>query len=329
MPRILKTLLLITLISTSIFALDEEQYNNHDFHRTSALAAFLSDKTDEASRQKIILEFIDFFLMAEELQIQKENIETHNGKLANEYIKKYFNIKKTYYKSFFTDKNTHACILGLTPLDYFYRLTKNIFTSQSIFNICLDCADPVNDSEFYAAYGSYYTNLDISNFKNKLTLTKRQLDIKSNALLKTKINKLIERFTIGSSIYNTLSFLNYDFKGNENPYSNKLAQLLINNDTIFSFDYKSLIQDDEITLNIVHTGTKSSFNLGEVSYLRNNLTHNFHDKYIIDLLHLFIGEHAEKIDERHAEELMEEVRVKNIKKKKKKIRAAQKKKKKK
>ena len=56
-----------TTKNNAIILIDINQYFCSKY-RISVLAAFLSDKTDEASRQKIILEFIDFFLMAEELQ---------------------------------------------------------------------------------------------------------------------------------------------------------------------------------------------------------------------------------------------------------------------
>lgn len=240
---------MILSFANMILAMSEEEYNTHTFHEISVLAKFLDSNADEATRKNTLLEFIDFFLTAEQIKTKEKNCNEYKSILSDKSIDEYFSIKKTYYKAFFSDHE--KWIENMTPFAYISYLQQDTYNSEEGLERVLSSSSWGEFANFLIAYMKKYTNINTKNYTSSMDL--KEVDKKSNTYFKGIINTVIESYMTGRDDFfcKRKSVLLYDFIESKDPTNNELAKLLINSDTLFPFDSSIIFSDDKKNLNII------------------------------------------------------------------------------
>jgi chemotaxis protein histidine kinase CheA len=324
-------IMLIIYISHDISAMT---YNEQNKNNASNLHRFLGDENLKV--KKIIISLaINSFLKNEESEIIRINKEIHNNELEENYIKRYFKIKKSYYEDFFSDKDGKKYTYRMTPFTYFTSTTPSDFYARILINrLAENLVDKLEDAQFLVSYFTKQCQSD-ENFKdcekefdewlegkNITILPEAKLYEKSNKVLEERIKNLIKLYNIGSQESKFISIINYDLKGNNEPYENKLIKLFIENKLLFKCDREKIIKSNEINLNIIKISAdelKNPFNFEDLHSKKNDLNIDYSEKFIIDLLLWFRDgqlefKKNEEFANKNMEDLIEEEKIEKAEK---------------
>ncbi len=237
-------ILIAIFLSNSSFSLNKTDYEGHPYSSSSIIAQFLAEKNDK-KKEKIIVDFINFFIAKEEEETKKKNKSDYKGETSEEFISKYFQLKKELYTSLFS--NSDPSFFGRTMLHALEQELRKMFLDPtrvltSLFN--------GTDKDLLYLITSYQEHF-MSPTSNSAPLEKKNAAINTNNYLKAKIDYNVNIILFGLP-NKRLSAIGFDYKDCQDIYNNKLAKTLTNSMVIFDLNSSKLFDsDDQKFLNLI------------------------------------------------------------------------------
>ncbi len=237
-------ILIAIFLSNSSFSLNQTDYEGHPYYSASILAQFFAEKNNK-KKEKIIVDFIKFFIAKEEEETRKKNKSDYKGETSEEFISKYFQLKKELYTSLFSSSDTS--FFGRTMLYALDEELRKRFLDQtsvltSLFN--------GTDKDLLYLITSYQEHF-MSSTSNSAPSDKKNAAINTNNYLKAKIDYNVNIILFGLPNKRP-SAIHFDYKDCQDIYNNKLAKALTNSMVIFDLNSSKLFDsDDQKFLNLI------------------------------------------------------------------------------